>query len=125
VFVAPRIPPGILARMQPGPVRDAPNAPISAELAAFNLAVNAQPDTPAKISFVLFYLQPPRTVKEAAFAQSVTRDTFYRRAHRFRRLRLQLHSLSGLEGRPRSPSRVDAFCLHRPEKQKAQSRGLG
>jgi hypothetical protein len=82
---APRVPPSILARMQPGRVREAPDAEMSAELSAFNTAVSAQPDSPAKVSFLLFYLHPARSVKEAAFAQGITRDAFYRRVRRFRR----------------------------------------
>ncbi|MBC8739030.1 hypothetical protein F6X40_19950 [Paraburkholderia sp. UCT31] len=82
---APRVPPGILARMQPGPVRDVPDAQMSPQLSLFNTAVSAQPDSPAKISFLIFYLHPARCVKEAAAAQEVSRDGFYRRVRRFRR----------------------------------------
>jgi hypothetical protein len=84
-FGAPRVPPGVLARMQPGRVREAPDAPMSAELALFNTAVAAQPDGDAKLSFLIFYLHPARSVKEAAAAQEVSRDGFYRRVRRFRR----------------------------------------
>ena len=51
----------------------------------FNLAINAQPDSPAKVSFLLFYMYPARSVKEAAAAQGITRDAFYRRVRRFER----------------------------------------
>ncbi|WP_228939227.1 hypothetical protein [Paraburkholderia saeva] len=79
------MPSSILARMQPGSVRKVPDAALSAELVTFNVAVNAQPDSDAKISFLIFYLYPARSVKEAAYAQGITRDAFYRRVRRFRR----------------------------------------
>lgn len=82
---APRVPPSILSQMQPARVREAPDAPMSAELSAFNTAVAAQPDNPAKISFLIYYLHPARSVKEAAHAQGITRDAFYKRVRHFRR----------------------------------------
>lgn len=85
-LLAPPVPKGILARMQPGRVRPAPNIGLSAELSRFNTAVTAQPDTPAKTSFVIFYCYPARSVKEAAAALHISRDAFYKRVRRFRRL---------------------------------------
>lgn len=84
-LLAPPVPKSILARMQPGKVRQPPTIGLSRELTLFNLAVNAQPDSPAKISFLLFYMHPARSVKEAASAQGISRDAFYRRVRRFRR----------------------------------------
>ena len=84
-LLAPPVPKGILARMQPGKVRAAPNIALSAELSRFNTAVSAQPDTPAKTSFVIFYCYPARSVKEAAAAMHISRDAFYKRVRRFRR----------------------------------------
>jgi hypothetical protein len=46
---------------------------------------DAQPDGDAKLSFLIFYLHPARSVKEAAFAQGITRDAFYKRVRHFRR----------------------------------------
>jgi hypothetical protein len=51
-----RVPENILAQILPSRVREAPNAELSAEPSIFNTAVNAQPDSPAKVSFVLLYL---------------------------------------------------------------------
>jgi hypothetical protein len=85
LFGAPRVPKNILARMQPGPLREAPDAPTSAKLSAFNMAVAAQPDSDAKLSFLVYYLHPARSVKEAAYALGITRDAFYKRVRHFRR----------------------------------------
>lgn len=84
-LIAPPIPKNILARMQPGKVRPAPRIGLSAELSLFNTAITAQPDSPAKTSFLIYYLHPARSVKEAAAAQHITRDAFYKRVRRFRR----------------------------------------
>jgi hypothetical protein len=84
-LLAPTVPKSILERMQPGKVRQPPVVGLSRELCLFNLAVNAQAMSPAKISFLLFYMYPARSVKEAAAAQGITRDAFYRRVKRFRR----------------------------------------
>jgi hypothetical protein len=84
-LIAPPIPKNILARMQPARVRPAPRVGLSPALSLFNTAINAQPDNDAKTSFLIFYLHPARSVKEAAAAQEITRDGFYRRVRRFRR----------------------------------------
>lgn len=84
-MIAPPVPKNILARMMPAKVRPAPRVGLSPVLSLFNTAVNAQPDSPSKTSFVLFYLVPARSVKEAASAMEITRDGFYRRIRRFRR----------------------------------------
>ncbi|MEM5326863.1 hypothetical protein VSR34_09680 [Paraburkholderia sp. JHI2823] len=84
-FFAPSIPKNVLAQMQPGRVRPVPDPELSAELALFNTAIAAQGDSPAKISFLIHYLALSRCTKEAAAAQGITRDAFYRRVRRFRR----------------------------------------
>lgn len=84
-LIAPPIPKNILARMQPARVRPAPRVGLSAECSLLNTAITAQDDSPAKISFLIYYLHTTRSVKEAAAAQGVTRDAFYRRVRRFRR----------------------------------------
>jgi hypothetical protein len=84
-LIAPPIPKNILARMQPAKIRPAPHIGLSPVLSIFNTAISAQDDGPAKTAFLLFYLVPARSVKEAAAAQEITRDGFYRRVRRFRR----------------------------------------
>jgi hypothetical protein len=84
-LIAPPIPKNILARMQPAKIRPAPHIGLSPVLSIFNTAINAQDDSPAKIAFLLFYLAPARSVKEAAAAMEISRDGFYRRVRRFRR----------------------------------------
>jgi hypothetical protein len=84
-MLVPPIPKNILARYQPAKVRPAPHIGLSPVLSMFNTAINAQDDSPAKVSFLLFYLVPARSVKESAAAMEITRDGFYRRVKRFRR----------------------------------------
>ncbi|SRR5258705_3051666 len=84
-LIAPPVPKNILARMQPGKVRQAPRVGLSPALSTFNTAISAQDECPAKTSFLIFYLYPARSVKEAAAAQEITPDGFYRRVRRFRR----------------------------------------
>ena len=84
-FAPPPMVRSILGRMQPGKVRPPFNAELSPEMSFLNLAITAQPDSPAKTSFLVFYVFPARSVKEAAAAQGVSRDAFYRRVRRFRR----------------------------------------
>jgi hypothetical protein len=84
-LIGPPIPKNILARMQPGKVRLAPRVGLSPTLSLLNTAINAQDDSAAKIAFLIFYLYPARSVKEAAAAQAISRDGFYRRVRRFRR----------------------------------------
>lgn len=102
-LIAPPVPKNILARMQPAKVRQAPRVGLSPVLSTFNTAISAQDDSPAKISFLIFYLYPARSVKEAAAAQDITPDGFYRRVRRFRRkvyrtaLALETHSATARE----------------------------
>jgi hypothetical protein len=84
-LIPPPIPKNILVRLMPARMRPAPRVGLSPMLSLFNTAVNAQPDSDGKTSFLLFYLVPARSVKEAAAAQAITRDGFYRRVRRFRR----------------------------------------
>jgi len=75
---APPIPQNILARMRPQPVREAPDAILSADLSYFNLALLAQPEGSGKDAMYYFYLHQIRPVKLAADEMGITTQAFYK-----------------------------------------------
>lgn len=75
---APPIPQNILARMRPQPVREVPDAILSADLSYFNLALLSLPDSRGKLAFYLFYLHEVRPVKVAASELGMTTQGFYK-----------------------------------------------
>lgn len=83
------LPPSILGRLtSPGTGRSidgGPDAECSAELAAFHLAVLAQPSGKARQVFELHYLHRVRNVKVAAHQLHVSRRHWYRLLNDFRR----------------------------------------
>jgi len=81
---APPIPQNILARMRPQPVRDVPDAPLSADLSYFNLAVLAQKESRGKFVFFLFYLHGARNIKAISAEMGFSTSYFYRLLRSFR-----------------------------------------
>lgn len=75
---APPIPQNILARMRPQPVREAPDAILSADLSYFNLALLAQPEGTGKRAMYYFYLHELRPVKLVADEMGITTQGFYK-----------------------------------------------
>jgi hypothetical protein len=75
---APPIPLNILARMRPQPVREAPDAILSADLSYFNLALLGQPEGTAKMAFYLYYLHEMRPIKTVAAAMDISPQAFYK-----------------------------------------------
>jgi hypothetical protein len=75
---APPIPQNILARMRPQPVREAPDAILSADLSYFNLALLSQPEGTGKTAFYLFYLHQVRPIKIAAEELKISTQAFYK-----------------------------------------------
>lgn len=81
---APPIPQNILARMRPQPVREAPDAILSADLSYFNLALLSQPEGTGKMAFYLFYLHQVRPIKLAASEMGITTQGFYKAVRKVR-----------------------------------------
>ena len=81
---APPVPQNILARMRPQPVRESPDAILSADLSYFNLAVLSQPEGTGKQAFYMFYLYRASNIKVAAEHIGVSRNTFYKTLKTFR-----------------------------------------
>lgn len=75
---APPIPQNILARMRPQPVREVPDAILSAELSYFNLALLSEPESAGKTAFYLFYLHQARPIKMIAAEMKISRPGFYK-----------------------------------------------
>lgn len=75
---APPVPQNILARMRPQPVREAPDAILSADLSYFNLALLSQPEGKGKMAFYLYYLHDVRPVKLIASELGFTTQAFYK-----------------------------------------------
>lgn len=75
---APPIPQNILARMRPQPVREAPDAILSADMSYFNLALLSLPESQGKEAFYLYYLHGARPVKMVAHEMKIDRSTFYK-----------------------------------------------
>lgn len=77
---------GVLGKLtrKGGPRRaGGPDAFCSAELAAFNLAVQAQPDDTERKVFLLHHLYAVADIKVAAAALGISKATWYRMLHRF------------------------------------------
>lgn len=92
LFAPPPPAPSILGRMQPHLIREAPDAPLSADLAAFDVAVRALPENRDKAAFLMFYRsRKRRPVKTMAADLGVSRVTFYAAVRRVRR---EAYSLS-------------------------------
>jgi hypothetical protein len=81
---APPIPQNILARMRPQPVREAPDAILSADLSYFNLALLSQPEGKGKMAFYLYYLHGVRPVKLIASEMGFTTQAFYKALRKVR-----------------------------------------
>jgi hypothetical protein len=75
---APPIPQNILARMRPQPVREVPDAILSADLSYFNLALLGLPESKGKTAFYLHYLHGARPIKMVAAEMGMTRNGFYK-----------------------------------------------
>ena len=84
-LIAPPMQRGILARLQPGKLRNAPVVWLSSEMSLFNLAVNSQPDDDTRKTFLIYYLYPARSVKEMADACALSDDAIYKRLRTFRK----------------------------------------
>lgn len=82
---APPIPLNILARMRPQPVREAPDAILSADLSYFNLALLGQPESQGKQAFYYHYLHQLRPIKWVAAEMGMTRTGFYKAMWAFRK----------------------------------------
>ncbi|VVD74684.1 hypothetical protein PAQ31011_00804 [Pandoraea aquatica] len=92
-LLAPPVPVGILARLQPRKfASEIPDAPMSAEMAYFNMAVHALSDELPEcgICFTLYHVHGFRPVKVLAAAMGVSTRTFYDRVQRFSRKALRL-----------------------------------
>jgi hypothetical protein len=76
---------GILARLQPGKLRNAPVVWLSSEMSLFNTAINAQPDDDTRRTFLIYYLFPARSVKELSDACALSDDAIYKRLRTFRK----------------------------------------
>jgi hypothetical protein len=75
---APPVPQNILARMRPQPVRETPDALLSADLSYFNLALLAQPEGKGKQAMYYFYLHEIRPIKLVADEMGITTQAFYK-----------------------------------------------
>ena len=84
-LIAPPMQKGILARLQPGKIKNAPVVVLSSEMSLFNMAVNAQPDNDTRKTFLIYYLFPARSVKELADACQLSDDAIYKRLRTFRK----------------------------------------
>ena len=82
---APPVPQNILARMRPQPVREAPDAIMSADLSYFNLALLGQPEGQGKMAFYCHYLHQVRPIKLVAAEMGMTRTGFYKAMWAFRK----------------------------------------
>lgn len=74
----------LLARMQPHQVNPVPDGPMSADMAMFDLAVRALPDTLDKLAFVTFYGKRATPIKTLAHHMGISRKTFYKSVKRAR-----------------------------------------
>ncbi|MCK6431868.1 MAG: hypothetical protein L6Q68_02385 [Aquabacterium sp.] len=74
----------LAARAGLGPVADGPDAPCSAEYAAFQIAVIAQPESLSRIVFELHYHWRVRNVKAAARELGIGRQHWYTLLRQFR-----------------------------------------
>lgn len=81
---APPVPQNILARMRPQPVRESPDAILSADLSYFNLALLSQPEGKGKMAFYLYYLHGVRPVKLIASEMGFTTQAFYKSLSKMR-----------------------------------------
>lgn len=85
LYIPPPLKTNLLGRMQPHMVGVAPDAALSADMAAFDLAVRALPDTSDKLAFLAFYRHRQRVpVKALARDMSISRKTFYKAVRRAR-----------------------------------------
>ena len=75
---APPIPQNILARMRPQPVRQPPDAILSADLSYFNLALLSIPEGNGKAAFYYFYLHELRPIKAVADGMGISPQAFYK-----------------------------------------------
>lgn len=76
--------PNILARMQPHMIGREPDGPMSADMAMFDLAVRALPDTLDKLAFVTFYGKRSMPIKTLSHHMGISRKTFYKSVKRAR-----------------------------------------
>jgi len=85
-FGPPPIPPGILGKLtKKGALRGGPpDAALSAELSALNLAIAAQPDDVSRKVFELHYVHCVSDIKLAADTLGISRSTWYRYLADFR-----------------------------------------
>lgn len=67
-----------------GPVADGPDAPCSAEYAAFQVAISAQPDSLSRTVFELHYHWRVRNIKTAARELGIGRQHWYTLLRQFR-----------------------------------------
>lgn len=81
-FFAPPGQKNILAQFMPSKIKDAPDAELSQELHAFNLALTAQEDQNLVPFIVVYCDYRPKPVKWIAHELGISRETFYTRAHK-------------------------------------------
>jgi hypothetical protein len=81
---APPIPQNILARMRPQPVREVPDAILSADMSYFNLALLSQPEGKGKQAFYYYYLHQLRPIKTVAAEMGFSVQAFYKAMHKTR-----------------------------------------
>lgn len=81
---APPVPASLLARMQPLPSGEVPDADLSAGASYFNLALLGMPDGKPKEAFYLYYLHRVRPVKMLADKYDMTEQGFYKMIKTFR-----------------------------------------
>lgn len=82
---APALPKSILARMQPSPMGEVPDADLSACASYFNLALLAMPEGKPKQAFYLMYLHRVRPAKLIMEALDMEKSQFYDMVKKFRR----------------------------------------
>lgn len=73
-----------LGRLQPSKVGKEPDGPMSADMATFDLAVRALPDTMDKLALIAFYGQRKTPIKTLAHHMGISRKTFYKSVKRGR-----------------------------------------
>lgn len=75
---APPIPLSILARLRPQVSNEVPDAPLSADLSYFNLAVLGYKECTGKDALYYYYIHHLRPIKTVAEAMEISTSGFYK-----------------------------------------------
>jgi len=81
---APPVPPTLLARLQPAPSGDVPDAELSADASYFNLALLGMQEGRPKQAFYLYYLHRVRPLKVLADELGMTEQGLHKTVKTFR-----------------------------------------